>query len=112
MVREATIQEKEEFIPNDNFETFLLVWDNGGEVEGHVAVSKAFGQAFGHSMKVWSDDRTVAARLWRAASTRLKSEGFTSVNIHLEPDTDPRVADFWKRNGYEKVIEILRGELK
>lgn len=111
-VREATPAEAVAIHqPVDGYETWVAILEDEGEPVGHLCLSRSMGQVFGHDTEVKSDDAHAAIRLWRFARAKAKEWGAEAVAVHFDDDTPDRIRQFWKDRGFEKVMEVYRGEI-
>lgn len=109
MVREANENERNSICPaTDGYVTSVFVYDKDGTIEGHLCLSVAFGQVFGHNTLVWSEDKTAATRLWSFARKWLKENGYNEVFIHFDDNTSEEIKEFWYRFGSTKIMEVYR----
>lgn len=82
-----------------------------GSIVGHIALSRALGEVFGHDTKYWGSDKTGAAALWFKARAKAREWGAVAVNVHMTKDTDMEIVNFWTRLGFEPTMTIYRGEI-
>lgn len=99
------------FTQPDGYETWTAVLEADGEIRGHIRLSRALGEVFGHDTKHWGEDPTGLLRLWRAGKAKAKQWGADAVILHFEPGEDPGLIDFWERRGFVKTMTIYRGEI-
>lgn len=90
--------------------TWGVIAEDEGGIVAHLFVSEAMGQALGHDTRVWSEDKTVALRVWRFAREEVRRRGFERVLVHFEVGADSeRLKRFWKVVGFEPKFEIYEG---
>lgn len=82
-----------------------------GDLVGHIALSRALGQVFGHDTKFWGQDKSGAAALWFKARAKAREWGAEAVNIHVTDETEMEIVNFWQRMGFKPVMTVLRGEI-
>ena len=112
-IREATAAELESLnlpspVPNAERWTFVLIEDD--EIRGHLCISSAIGQYFGHDTKVWAKSELGASRLWLHARSFLRDKGVTSVNVHIGLH-DGHIMRLWEKQGFEPIFLVMRGEI-
>jgi hypothetical protein len=113
-VRPATEEERASFslLSGEGYETWAVVLEAEGGILGHICLSRALGQVFGHDTRYWGKDPRGAAMLWFAARRVVRSWGAGSVLIHEEEGKeDPELMKFWERLGFKKIMTIYRGEI-
>lgn len=105
MIRLLTPEESASY-QRPGYQTEVVRYEGKGEV--HLAYS--CGQVFVHSLTVDSDDAFDFAALYLFVRSHLKSKGFKTYNIHVEPGTPAQMREFWYRLG-EEVCTVLSVKL-
>lgn len=105
MVRDATPEEIAAiFLANTD--TWACVLERDGQVKGHVCLTNQGTQILGHEMECDSDDPADALRLWRYAEKHAVAAGFDRVHIHITPETQERIKQFWLGRGAREVFTM------
>lgn len=110
-VRDATPEELASFTTPSAAECWGAVAVEDGEIVGHIALSSALGEVFGHDTAYWGKEPSGAARLWFNARKKAREMGAEFVNVHVVKDTDPAIVAFWKRLGFTPEMVVMRGKI-
>jgi hypothetical protein len=109
--REATEAERASITPPTDLECWCFVAEEEGRIEGHICLTRAMGEVFGHDTGYTGTDPHVPVRLWFKAREKAKEWGASSVNVHVTEETDPTIVGFWDRLGFVPVMTIYRGDI-
>lgn len=112
VIRVATIEEMERygFVQEDAL-SVAWVAEQDGAVVGRCAATFDKGTVFCHGMRVESDDKYLALKLWRHVRAALKRFGFDEVFLHIGKLEDDKVRRMWERIGFERVLTVYRGDI-
>lgn len=112
-VREALPTERAEIYPYEqaDVETWIAVLEDEGQRQGQICLSRALGQVFGHDTECNAADARGATMLWFAARRKAREWGADKVIVHMDATTPEPLREFWKRLGFEQVMEIHMGTI-
>ena len=107
-IREATPEEAAAIFSDPNYSTWIIVVDDDG-IKGHLCLSSQNGQYFGHNTTFETPAQAIG--LWRHAKRHLCELGVEEYFVHIEPETDERIKEFWSRHT-DYAYEMRKGSIK
>lgn len=106
MIREAR---PDELPDTEGCEFWGVILESEGAEVGRIVLARnpALGQVFGFDAECRSEDKHDYARLFKAATRKVKEWGQDRFFVHIDAATTQNAKDFWDRLGAKPVLAVL-----